>query len=169
MPWRGELPPCVHYLPALTSNVKGIMLTLQDQYDEAMFAFSTGDLPRALSGLERILAQDPRHLDSQLALGMVYARMGDYASALREGHKAERLNPNEPLVHTNLSLFYLKSGNKAAAEHHGAQARIVSWKGNLAPPKPGAEPDPELRLNSTSPPNVPSPPKLPNMPWKKKP
>lgn len=144
------------------------MSTLEDQYDEAMFAFSTGDLPKALSGLGQILAQDPAHFDAQLALGMVYCRMGDYSTAIREGHKAERLRPNEPLVHTNLSLFYLKAGDKSAAEHHGAQARIASWKGNLAPPPPGTETDPELRLNQSSPKIVASPPRLPDMPWKKK-
>jgi Flp pilus assembly protein TadD len=148
---------------------KAFMATLEDQYDEAMFAFSTGDLPGALSGLNEILALAPDHFDAQLALGLVYSRMGDYSAAIREGHKAERLRPNEPLVHTNLSLFYLKIGNKAAAEHHGARARIASWKDNLAPPPPGAETDPELRLNQSSPRIVSSPPRLPDMPWKNKP
>ena len=146
---------------------KANMAGLEDQYDEAMFAFSTGDLGRALSGIEQILAQDPGHFDAQLALGMVHYRMGDDATAIREGHKAERMRPMDPLAHTNLSLFYLKAGNKAAAEHHGARARIASWQGNLAPPQPGTESDPELRLNQSSPQTIASPPKLPDMPWKK--
>jgi predicted Zn-dependent protease len=147
---------------------KAIMAELEDQYDAAMFAFSTGDLPGALSGLDRILETEPGHFDAQLGLGMVHCRMGDYATAIREGHKAERLRPMDPLVHTNLSLFYLKAGNKALAEHHGARARIASWKGDLTPPGPGTASDPELRVNQASPQTISSPPKLPDMPWKKK-
>jgi tetratricopeptide (TPR) repeat protein len=145
------------------------MAGFEEQYDEAMFAFSTGDLDRALSGLQDILARDAAHFDAQLALGMVYFRLGDNSAALAEGHKAERLRPDEPLVHTNLSLFYLKAGNKAAAEHHGARARIASWKGNMTPPKPGTERETELHINQSSPAVVTTPRKLPDMPWKKKP
>lgn len=145
------------------------MAGLENQYDEAMFAFSTGDLDRALADLKRILAQDATHFDAQLALGLAYFRMGDYPAALAEGHKAERLRPDEPLVHTNLSLFYLKAGNKAAAEHHGARARIASWKSNMTPPKPGTERETELHINQSSPVTVSTPLKLPDMPWKKKP
>jgi tetratricopeptide (TPR) repeat protein len=133
-----------------------------------MFALSTGELEQALNGLRRILEQDPEYFDAQLALGLVYSRMGDHAAAIREGHKAERLRPDEPLAHTNLSLFYLKAGNQAAAEHHAARARIASWKGNMSPPRPGSGGDSELRLNQVSPKTVVSPPKLPEMPWKKK-
>lgn len=143
------------------------MTAIEEQYDEAMFAFSTGDLARALHGLHAILARDPAHFDAQLALGMVHCRMGDYQAAIREGHQAERLRPMEPLAHTNLSLFYLKAGNKALAEHHGARARIASWKTDLTPPRPGTAADPELRVNQASPQTISSPPKLPDMPWKK--
>src|SRR6202012_3004158 len=82
----------------------------------------------AITNLNATLEQHPSHLDARLSLGMAYYRKGDYAAAIAEGHKAEKLNPNEQLVHTNLSLFYMKSGNKVTAEHHGLQARIASWK-----------------------------------------
>ena len=47
---------------------------------------------------------------------MCYYRKGDYATAISEGHKAERLRPKEQLVHTNLSLFYVKTGDKQKAD-----------------------------------------------------
>jgi tetratricopeptide (TPR) repeat protein len=144
------------------------MAGFEEQYDDAMFAFSTGDLDGALRGLREILAQDAVHFDAQLALGMVHCRMGDYPAAIAEGHKAERLRPDEPLAHTNLSLFYLKVGNKAAAEHHGARARIAAWKGNLAPPPRGTGTETELHVNQSPPVMVATPKKLPDMPWKKK-
>jgi Flp pilus assembly protein TadD len=147
------------------------MPTFEQHYDEAMFDFSRGDYDAAIAKLKGILDRDPVHFEAQLALGMAYYRKGDYAAAIAEGHKAEALRPHEQLVHTNLSLFYMKSGDKKTAEHHGLQARIASWKGNMAPPDPAnsGSPDPELQMAEPPPPNVKLPTKFPDMPWKKKP
>jgi tetratricopeptide (TPR) repeat protein len=145
------------------------MPTPQEQYDDAMFAFSQGDYDGCIARLQAILAEDPNHFDARLSLGMAYCRKGDYATAIAEGHKAEQLRPKDQLVHTNLSLFYLKAGDKTKAEHHGLQARIASWRGNMAPP--GAVPagtDPELQMAQPKPPPVKPPTKFPDMPWKKK-
>ncbi|MGH7968088.1 MAG: tetratricopeptide repeat protein [Limisphaerales bacterium] len=146
------------------------MVSLQDQYDEAMFKFSTGDYDGAIAGFQAVLVQDPAQFDAQLALGMAYYRRGDYAAAIQEGHKAEKLKPHEQLVHTNLSLFYQKAGDKVTAEHHGLQARISSWReeaqqAKAAGPAPAAE-NPDLALAKPKP---PQPIKFPEQPWKKKP
>jgi Flp pilus assembly protein TadD len=153
-------------------------MTLPESYDEAMFAFSQGDFARAIAGLQAVLAADPASFDAQLALGMAYYRLGDYVRAIAEGHKAEQLQPHEQLVHTNLSLFYQKAGDKGRAEHHGLQARIAGWRqenqaaraGTAAAGTPPA-PDPELQMAK---PVVPTqiirmPDKFPDQPWKKKP
>src|SRR5467141_3271000 len=145
------------------------MSPLQEQYDEAMFQFSTGNYDAAIAGLQEILKADPENFEARLAVGMAHYRKGDYATAIAEGHKAEKLRPNDQLVHTNLSLFYMKAGDKKTADHHGLQARIASWKGNMAPS--GAEPpaDSELQMAQPPPQNVKVPTKFPDMPWKKKP
>ena len=148
------------------------MSELQDQYDDGMFAFSQGDYDAAIEKFAGILSADPQHFDAQLALGMAYHRKGDFAAAIREGHKAELLKPHEQLVHTNLSLFYMKSGDKATAEHHGLQARISSWRTEAQQAKSGQTPtasDPELEMAKPKlePTKIPS--KFPDMPWKKKP
>ena len=147
---------------------------LQEQYDAAMFDFSQGEFSTAIEKLKHVLAEDPAYFDAQLALGMAYYRLGDFDAAIAEGHKAEKLRPKEQLVHTNLSLFYMKSGDKVTAEHHGLQARIAGWRAeNQAAqsnqPK-GAE-DPELQM--AKPPTPPvkvirMPDKFPDQPWKKK-
>jgi len=146
-------------------------MSLQERYDEAMFEFSRGEFDRAIAGLQAVLVQDPAHYDAQLALGMAYYRKGDYTTAIAEGHKAEHLKPDEQLVHTNLSLFYMKAGDKVKAEHHGLQARIASWKeeakhGKTAQPAPAG--DPELELAKPKPQPMKLPGKFPDMPWKKK-
>ncbi len=143
-------------------------MDLQAQYDDAMFAFSTGDYDGAIARLKAVLAADPSHFDAQLALGMAFYRKGDYTTAIAEGRKAEKLRPREQLVHTNLSLFYMKAGDKGLAEHHGVQARIASWRVDQnAPPPARSDPDLELpKTNPTAP--VKPPPVFPDMPWKKK-
>jgi Flp pilus assembly protein TadD len=145
------------------------MGSLQDQYDDAMYDFSLGDYAGAVAKLEAILRADPVHFDAQLSLGMAYSRLGDHARALVEGHKAEKLRPQDQLVHTNLSLFYVKAGDKGRAEHHGVQSRIASWRGNLAPPdRARSQPD-ALPQAATAPPRPTVPDEFPDMPWKKKP
>lgn len=147
------------------------MSATPEQYDDAMFAFSQGDYDACIEKLRAILAVDPTHFDAQLSLGMAFYRKGDFATAIAEGHKAEKLRPKEQLVHTNLSLFYMKSGDKQTAEHHGLQARIASWREDKS--KPGETPatasDPELAFVKPPTPSPVKPPeKFPDMPWKKK-
>jgi Flp pilus assembly protein TadD len=147
------------------------MAALQDQYDDAMFDFSTGNYEGAIAKFRAILAEDPGHFEAQLALGMALYRNGDYTSAIAEGHKAERLKPHEQLVHTNLSLFYMKAGDKVTAEHHGLQARISSWRADAQQAKtaPTSTPeDPELKMAKPKLEPVKLPGKFPDMPWKKK-
>ncbi len=145
------------------------MSNLQDRYDDAMFDFGMNDYDSCIEKLRTILADDPEYFDAQLSMGMAYYRKEDYETAIKEGHKAEKLKPTEQLVHTNLSLFYMKSGDKTTAEHHGLQARIASWKGNMAPPSsnPDEPQDPELKMAEPKPEGFKTPEKFPDMPWKK--
>lgn len=151
-------------------------MNAQEPYDDAMFDFSRGEFPRAIARLQAVLAADPADFDAQLALGMAYYRIGDFAAAIAEGHKAEKLRPKEQLVHTNLSLFYMKSGDKVTAEQHGLQARIAGWRAeNQAAksnePAVNAANDPELQMAKPKPPAVKvirMPDKFPEQPWKKK-
>ena len=140
-------------------------MNLQEQYDDAMFDFSRGEFDRAIVKLEMALAADPEHFDAQLALGMAFYRKGDFAAAIAAGHKAEKLRPQEQLVHTNLSLFYMKSGDKVTAEKYGLQAKIESWRADAKHSgQEKLESTPELQIARPT----PQPMKFPSQPWKKK-
>lgn len=150
--------------------------SLQAAYDDATFAYTQGDYAQAAEAFRALLAQHPDLFDAQLSLAMCLYRQGDFPGAIAEGHRAEKLRPNEQLVHTNLSLFYMKSGDKQTAEKHGLQARIASWKEGMNKP-PGAagdpasapaDPDPELQMAQAKPKAFKLPEKFPEMPWKKK-
>jgi len=140
----------------------------QERYDDAMYLFSQEDYKSAIEGLESILLEDENAFDARLSLGMAFCRLGDFERAIKEGHKAAELKPNEQLVHTNLSLFYMRSGDKETAEHHGLQARIASWKQDMAKPvdKESQETS-ELSLAKPPPKPYKTPEKFPDMPWKK--
>ncbi len=133
-----------------------------------MFDFSAGNYDSAIAKLTTILAEDAVHFDAQLALGMAFYRKGDYATAIAEGLKAQSLRPDEQLVHTNLSLFYMKAGDKTTAEHHGMKARIASWKSDKSKPGEKTAGDPDLQMAAPETPPVKMPEKFPDMPWKKK-
>ena len=145
------------------------MSATQQQFDDALFAFSQADYGEAIRLLRGILARDPDHFDARLALGMSYYRLGDYPAAIAEGHRAETLRPDEQLVHTNLSLFYMKSGDRVTAEKHGLKARIASWK-DPSTPRPATDSDADLQIAQpkAAPVAVTGGRKLPDMPWKKK-
>ena len=149
--------------------------SLQTAYDDATFAYTQGNYAEAAAAFRDMLTLHPDLFDAQLSLAMCLYRQGDFAGAIAEGHRAERMRPNEQLVHTNLSLFYMKSGDKQTAEKHGLQARIASWKEGLANPAPGAGTgaapaaavDPELQMAQPTPKSFKLPEKFPDMPWKK--
>src|SRR3989442_14018830 len=132
-----------------------VMMPTQAKYDDAMFDYSQGSYESCIVKLKALMAREPEHFEAQLALGMAYYRLGDYSSAIAEGHKAEKLRPKEQLVHTNLSLFYMKSGDKKTAEHHGLQARIASWRDDKTPPGEKSAHDPELEMAKPASPKPP--------------
>ena len=141
----------------------------EEDYDGAMLQFSRGEYDAATEALQAILRDEPDQFDALLAIGMCWYRKGDYQQAIAYGHRAEKLRPREQLVHTNLSLYYMKSGDKKTAEHHGLQARISSWRDDKSAPGTGKSGDPELQMAQPKLAAVKVPEKFPEMPWKKKP
>ena len=140
---------------------------LETLYDDAVFAYTSGDYTAAAKGFAAVLEQEPDHFEAQLSLGMAYYRLEDFARAIEEGKKAEIMNANEQRVHTNLSLAYMRSGDKETAEHHGLQAKLAGWHGNMEAPQSGAKED-DLKMAEPNPENVKMPSKFPDQPWKKK-
>ena len=140
----------------------------EEIYDEAMFEFSKSNYDAAIAILSKLLEEENDHFEARLSLGMAYYRKKDFTRAIEEGHKAEQLKPDEPLVHTNLSLFYMKAGNLKTAEHHGLKSKIASWKGNMeADTSSGPEkPDSQLKMSTPTTGEYKTPTKFPDMPWK---
>ena len=65
-------------------------MTLQEQYDAAMFEFSRGEYAVAADRLKALLAQDGAYFDAQLALGILRARER-FPADFRGWHNPQRI------------------------------------------------------------------------------
>jgi folate-binding protein YgfZ len=99
-------------------------------YDEAIRIFADGREDDALDRLEEALRLDPTHKDAYEAVGVILARSGRFHEAIDIFTRLEDLAPMEPMVNTNLSLYYMKIGDKATAEEHSAKALQKGMFGN---------------------------------------
>ncbi len=143
------------------------------ELDDAMFAFSQAEYQQAVDLLEGVLSKHPDQFDALTALSMAQCRLGKLDEAVELGLKAEKLRPHDALVHTNLSLFYVKIGDKEKAEHHGLQAKIASWRTDggeqsaSASTPSGSDSNDDLKMATPKPATYKTPSKFPDMPWKK--
>ncbi|MCD8534062.1 MAG: tetratricopeptide repeat protein [Verrucomicrobia bacterium] len=143
--------------------------SIQNWMDDGIFEFSQNQYDRAIEYFQKVLEVDPKHFDATTSLAMAHYRLGNFPKAIEFGKVAESLSPNDPTVHTNLSLFFMRNGEKEKAEHHGLQAKISAWKSDHSEPasQPENPGNDALNLAQPKPQNIKIPPRFPDMPWKK--
>ncbi len=91
-------------------------------YDRAVRVFAEGREEEALGILEEALVLDPGFSDGYEAVGVILGRAERFHEAIDIFKRLEELAPSEPMVNTNLSLYYMKIGDKPTAEAHAAKA-----------------------------------------------
>ena len=87
----------------------------------------------ALGHLEGVLRLDPAHADAYELIGVMLGKSGRYHEAIDFFRRMEEVAPDEPMVNTNLSVFYMKIGDKQTAEDQSGIAtqkkfRQTKWK-----------------------------------------
>jgi tetratricopeptide (TPR) repeat protein len=107
---------------------------LQSLIEEATYDFTMGDIAPALSKLEQATAEAPGSAEAWHALAEVNLNLRRLDPALAAAERANALNPGDLLICATLSRVWMERGDKAKAEHFGAQARIQSWKEELKNP-----------------------------------
>ena len=95
-------------------------------YDLAIRTFADGDATGALARLNEALELDPTFADGYEAIGVILGKAGKYHEAIDFFRRLEEVAPNEPLVNTNLSLYYMKLGDKQTAEDEAGKATLKS-------------------------------------------
>ena len=104
---------------------------VQALVDDAAFAHATGDSQGAVEKLSRAVAGAPDSFEAWHSLAEVQFSLRSFDAALAAAERAHALRPDDLFVNTTLSRIWMEKGDKAKAEHFGAQARIQGWKEQL--------------------------------------
>lgn len=108
---------------------------LQHLIDDATFDYTMGDNDAALAKLARATAAAPDSLAAWHALAEINFSLRRFDAALAAAEQAHALKPDDLFINTTLSRVWMEKGDKARAEHFGAQAKIQSWKDQLKNPE----------------------------------
>ncbi len=104
---------------------------LQTLIEDATADFALGESDPALEKLRRATTAHPESFEAWHALAEVNFSLRRLDEALAAGEKAHGLRPQDLFINTTLSRIWMERGDKARAEHFGAQAKIASWKEQL--------------------------------------
>lgn len=107
---------------------------LQSLVEEATFDYTMGDHDAALAKLGRATAAAPDSFEAWHALAEVHFNLRRFDDALAAAQHAHALRPDDLFINTTLSRVWMEKGDKAKAEHFGAQAKIQDWKAQLKNP-----------------------------------
>ncbi|MDE0885585.1 MAG: hypothetical protein OSB70_08645 [Myxococcota bacterium] len=91
-------------------------------YDRGVRNFAAGREAEALDLLEEALRLDPSFSDGYEAVGVMLGRSERFYEAIDIFKRLEEIAPEEPMVNTNLSLYFMKIGDKESAENESARA-----------------------------------------------
>jgi folate-binding protein YgfZ len=97
-------------------------------HDRAVRLFAKGKDAEAITLIEEALRLDPSFAQGYEALGVILGRQERFHEAIDLFKRLEEVTPTEPMVHTNLSLYYMKLGDKKSAEEHAAQAAVKGMR-----------------------------------------
>ncbi len=95
-------------------------------YDQAMKLFLQDREEEAIELLKQELQQNQQSLDAWEALGVIYDRQGKHQKAIEAMEELKKRSPKHLMAHVNLSLYYMKIGDKERAEDYQAQATRLS-------------------------------------------
>ncbi|MEZ5404748.1 MAG: tetratricopeptide repeat protein [Verrucomicrobiia bacterium] len=107
------------------------MSTSDELFEAANGELAIGELEKAVELYQQCVDQDPKFVDGWHALGMALMKLGRYEAAIQAGKEATKLNPNDQILWTSLSLAYVRNNQIAEAEAAGAKAKILSWGGKM--------------------------------------
>jgi Flp pilus assembly protein TadD len=107
---------------------------IQHLIEEATFDYTLGENDAALAKLARATSAAPASFEAWHALAEVNFNLRRFDAALAAADHAHALSPADLFINTTLSRIWMEKGDKAKAEHYGAQAKIQTWKEQLRNP-----------------------------------
>ena len=109
---------------------------LQTLIEDATADYALGDADTALEKLRRATTAEPGSFAAWHALAEVNFSLRRLDDALAAAERAHALRADDLFINTTLSRIWMERGDKARAEHFGAQAKIGSWRDQLKNPEP---------------------------------
>lgn len=107
---------------------------LQTLIEDATADYAMGDSDSALTKLAQATNAAPESFEAWHALAEVNFSLRKLDAALAAAERAHALRPGDLFINTTLSRIWMERGDKARAEHFGAQAKIGSWREELKNP-----------------------------------
>ena len=108
---------------------------LQNLIEDGTADYAAGDSDAALAKLGRATQAAPESFDAWHALAEVCFSLRRLDEARAAAERAHALRPQDLFINTTLSRIWMERGDKAKAEHFGAQAKIGSWREQLKTPE----------------------------------
>lgn len=81
----------------------------------------------AVSLLKKAISENPKNEDAYESLGVILGRQSKYEEAIRVMKQLELINPESIMAQTNLSIFYMKLGDKETAEEYKAKSTVLQF------------------------------------------
>ncbi|MEO7415268.1 MAG: hypothetical protein ABIZ81_18135 [Opitutaceae bacterium] len=107
---------------------------LQTLIEDATADYALGEPETALEKLHRATTSAPQSFEGWHALAEVNFSLRRLDEALVAADRAHALRPTDLFINTTLSRIWMERGDKARAEHFGAQAKIGGWRDQLKTP-----------------------------------
>ncbi|MBI4622262.1 MAG: hypothetical protein HY736_03445 [Verrucomicrobia bacterium] len=108
---------------------------IQTLIEDATADYALGDSEAALAKLGRATAAAPASFEAWHAAAEVNFSLRRLDDAVVAAERAHALRPGDLFINTTLSRIWMERGDKARAEHFGAQAKIQGWKDQLKHPE----------------------------------
>jgi len=103
----------------------------EDRYYAALDLMGDGKLEEAVVAYRESLAADPAFTEAMHGLARALQDLQRYDEAIAVAEEITKLDADDVLAHTSLSVLYQKKGMIPEAEAEGAKARVLGWKQQL--------------------------------------
>jgi tetratricopeptide (TPR) repeat protein len=108
----------------------------EERYYLALEALANGNAQAAIDEFREALAIDPQFLDAMHGLIRALQDAGRLDEAVAAAQELARLDPDDVLAYTALSILYQHKGLVPEAEEAGLKAKLLGWKQQLRAAKP---------------------------------